>query len=289
MTELENYSSLITKLKEKYPEISWKLTELLSAMENKNQIPYLLLQNLLAKSKSNGNDIQSIYDCCVKRCLEEHIFLEQLLAAAGQNNLFHTVMLERKEWEDWLMASAAHLTADELWGVKNGLDKTPASGLKYLSFTATLDRQLLIKETELIKENNKENNEIPVREQYYDALYNYCKEGLCYFRKLYNNEVFTEEEGINLPKECRFLLHFEKGFQLEKAGNLMECLSEVKKAVIINPQMANTVSPYIDTLEGKKTNPAENEFYQLGENIKCEAKKLITECNFNEAKAILKQ
>lgn len=290
--QVKEISIFIEDLKTQYPKAAGNLIEKLASLENKSQLPYLLLQELLFKSQSDGYNSQLLYDFCIKRCLEEQIFFEQLLAVAGRENLIHTVMLEsmeRKEWEDWITASAAHLTADELWGVKNGLDKTPASGLKYLSFTATLDRQLLIKETELIKENNKENNEIPVRKQYYDALYNYCKEGLCYFRRLYKNEVFTEEEGINLPKECRFLLHLEKGFQLEKARNLIECLSEIKKAVNINPQMASTVSPYIDTLDRKKTNPAENEFYQLGENIKCEAKKLIKECSFNEAKEILKK
>ena len=289
---IKNNCSFIEKLKRKYPEASWKLTEHLAALENKNKVPYLLLQELYVKCQSKEGDIQSIYDCCVKRCLDEHIFLEQLLVVAGRNNLFHTVMLEcmeRKEWEDWLMASATNLTANELWGVKKGLDETSGSGLKYLSFTATLDRQLLLKEAEQIKQKTKESHVLPLREKYYDALYNYCNKGLCYFRRLYKNEVFVEEEGINLPKECRFLLHLEKGFQMQREGNLMECLNEVKKAIKINPQMATTIRPYIDTLEQGKTNPIQNEFNQLGENVKQEAQKLIEKREFNAALSILKQ
>ena len=285
----------VEHLKTQYPDASGKLIENLAALENKNQLPYLLLQELLFKSQTDGYDSQPLYDLCVKRCLEDQIFFEQLFVIAGQKNLKHTVMLEsieRKEWEDWIVSSSAYLTAEELWGVKEGLDRTHASGLKYLSFAATLDRQLLIKETERIKEENKESHEKPekpVPGKYYDALYNYCKEGLCYFRRLYKNEVFIEEEGINLPKECRFLLHLENGFQMQKEGNLLECLNEVKKAVKVNPQMAVTASPYIDMLEQKKANPVQNEFNQLGENVKHEARKLIEKNEFNEALSILKQ
>lgn len=292
VVKIKNGCIFIENLKEKYPTASWKLTELLATLENKNQIPYLLLQQLYVKCQSEDGDIQSFYDNCVKRCLEEHTFLEQLLAVAGQKNLMHTVMIEymeRKEWEDWLMASAAYLTTDELWGVKNGLNRTPASGLKYLSYVATLDRQLLIKESEQIKEENNESHEMPVRERYYNALYSYCEEGLCYFRRLYKNEVFIEEEGINLPKECRFLLYLENGFQLEKKGNLMGCLNQIKKAVNVNPQMAATISPYIDMLKQAKTNPVQKEFNQLGENIKHEARNLIEKEDFDAAFSILKQ
>lgn len=279
-------------LKTQYPKASGQLIANLANLENKNQLPYLLLQELLFKSQSDGYNSQILYDLCIKRCLDEQIFFEQLLAVAGQNKLMHTIMLEsmeRKEWEDWLIASAAYLTADDLWNVKSGLEKTPTSGLKYISFIATLDRQLLIKETELIKENNKESNGIPVRKQYYNALKNYCNEGLCYFRRLYKNEVFIEEEGINLPKECRFLVHLENGFKLEKEGNTIGCLNEIKKAVDYNPQMAATISPYINTLEQRKTNPIQNEFNQLGENVKHEVRKLIEKKEFDAAFLIIKQ
>ena len=291
-TKLEDTCSVMEQLKEKYPASAEHLASAMACLENPGKYPYLLLQQLLVSDGKQQNELQEIYDNCVIQSLKWQKFYGKLLSISGQKRLEQTKMLEeleRNEWEDWLCASLSCMSNDDLYGVKEGLEKTAGcERLKHLSFLVTLERQLLIRITECAKDSEKTNSYFDY-ESYLNALHNYCYDGLRYFRALYRAEAFQEENGINLPKECRFLLFIEKAFAAAEEKNITECVEFLKEAVHVNPPMAGTLSLYLNTIKQTPSDPAKAEFSRLKENVKKEAERFINMGNYEEAVSILQK
>lgn len=290
-TAIEQTCSFVEQLKVKYPGAVSELKAALASMDNL-QNPYLSVQRLLACKNTKKDDIQYVYDNCVRLCIEKKKFYGQLLYIAGKYKLNHTVMLEtleRNEWEDWLSASFPYLEINSFSGIKQGLINTCGGDrIKYLSFAATLERQLLIFYTEDFRKQDDRNTVFQYK-QYKETLEDYCYEGLQYFRKIYRKEVFDEEDGINLPKECRFLLSVDNALSLETTKDITGCLNEVKKAIQIHPAMVETLKAYIVWLEQEIAYVPTDEFNTLGLKIKNEANNLIQIQKYEEVIPILKQ
>lgn len=288
----KNIYSYIESLKEKYPSAKANIIEQLASISNTESSSYLLLQRFLLCVENEEGNIQQIYNSCLLRCLEEKRFYADLLCAAGKKGISQSEALaqfERKEWEDWLMASLPHITTEELWGVKKGILEVPGNSLKRLSFIATTDRQILIRETEDAKKRMTEGNENLNCSRYMAALAAYSQEGSLYFTRLYSKEAIYDENGINLPKECRFLFYIEKALEAEKENEFEECLKNVRSAVQVNASMAETLSEYVKRIEKKASVPRTNEFLALGQTLKKKARELIAVQETEMALTILRQ
>ena len=292
-TKLEETCFVMEQLKEKYPESVRSLMSAMVCLENPGKHPYLLLQQLLVSDEKQQSELQEIYDNCVIQSLKGQKFYAKLLSVAGQKRLKQTIMLEeleRNEWEDWLCASLSCMSNDDLYGVKEGLEKTAGcERLKHLSFLVTLERQLLIREAEDAKKCTEEGNENIDGSGYITALTIYCQEGLLYFRRLYSQEAMQEEGGINLPKECRFLFFIEKALAAEMKNELEECLQNVRNAIHVNAPMAQILSVYVKLIEKKVAEPKTDEFLALGQALKKKARELIAIRETEAALAILRQ
>ena len=290
--ELENTCSVMEQLKERYPKSAQGLISAMACLENPGKHPYLLLQQLLISDGEHQNDLQEIYDNCVIQSLQRQKFYGKLLSVAGKKRLKQTKMmeeLERSEWEEWLCASLSCMSNDDLYGLKEGLEKTPGNErLKHLSFLVTLERLLLIRIAEYAKDSEKTDSYFDY-ESYLNALRNYCCDGLRYFQKLYRTEVFQEENGVNLPKECRFLLFIEKAFASEEIKDTIDCVKLLKEAVHVNPPMAGTLSLYLNTFKQTPLESAKAEFSQLKEKVKSEAEKFIGMGSYEDAISILQK
>lgn len=291
-TGLEDTCSVMEQLKGRYPEAAQGLMSAMACLENPGKHPYLLLQQLLVSDGKQQKELQEVYDNCVRKCLEQQKFYPSLLSVSGEKHLNQTVMLEqleRKEWEDWLCASLPSISDAALSGLKESLDASlERNDLKRLSFLVTLERQILIRQTEQAQKDTEDRN-VSASSVYIDALRDYCYDGLLYFRRLYRPEVFTEENGINLPKECRYLLCVEEALVLESKGDISGSLIKVKEAIHVNPPMAGTLSEYVSAVERKVAAPVSDEFRLLGEQVKGEAYRLMEAGNSGEAVTILKQ
>ncbi len=244
----------------------------------------VLVCRALEKEEFGPALVQPFYDKAAVISVKKNMYNSALLKLAGRNRLNQEVILQegtREGWDIWIVSSFKELTENELLGLKEGLAGTQytKNALKKEGFEVTLERYIFIRAM------------FGTDRECAEMLEEYCACGLHYFRNYYHPNLFAEEDWVNLPSECRFLLWIEKAVEARRGGDTKECINILRKAVNIYPEMGKAVSCYLEDIQNEMNRPqtAADEFNKLGEKVKAEAEKFIAVGQKQAALSILEQ
>ncbi len=289
---------LIETAKKAMPQKQETLIQFLAKLELED--PYIYLQRLLvAQMAGNQEKMQAILKEYLQKgwnCLTPY---EQVWVIAVRNRLPAVEellgQLDEDNWRNILQQLVQNGTdqqrqelfslAEEKLRPIDPVHTDYLNGLLYEAIIFQLDQQTSYS-----------------NEQVIGFFEQYSKYIIAYYRALYQERLFQEENTLYLPKPCRFSLQIQKAFKIYHEQKYNLYLQELKTAIEISPGMAQPIKVLIYLLE--KELPEEQtqapnadeidveasaEFIKLAIQVKQEIKRLIAQGNDTEAACVLQQ
>lgn len=277
----------------------WKLkyttafTEILSDVimddradrESENSIlpVYLLLQRALAFLRSGKKEeAQELFLQCISRAdsdfLKQMLLKESVYNQIGASHLASRMNLD--VWDTCLTKVMEGLPYSLLSKVQACEDELRAD-YPYHSHCLRKHRNKL----ELSKG-------FPLWEKLVETLEEYCLSIMEYYRGIFREELFRDENSICLPDECRFAIITGKALDLFGQGQWPEAVRLFGEAIQISPAMTGVITEFFRQAARRMDNPeiqAGDEFLQLAGQMKEMLDSLLSAGQMEQAKEVLDQ
>lgn len=277
-TWMQQYYSIFDQWRGKYGK---HFCELMS--KTSYDVPYLCFQKARDPARSeNPNDRQKIFRQCIADT--ESLYLrEQILKEAMDSEMDLSVLMDVLDLEIWKVCAFRIVNATH----SKGLSKIyrTAENLTEKKLVHGLWLSKLVLEKQLVRGCFS-------GFKFIDALSEYCRYVLQFYRKQYREELFHGDKISFLPWDCRFAVLTSEGLNQMEHGEFPEAIRQFRSALHYHPGMTGVIHEVIRLMARQADNPAQNagaEFQELALQMKKTVKEMLKKGQHQEAASVVTQ
>lgn len=275
--KMQQYYAIFDYLRETYTELFNEALDNISV-----DSPYLIFQDIKKAGNIEQEKRRELLERCMKQTesyhLQYQVVKETILSQTDAVKI--VTGMELNTWKQCAAELVNELPENEIpkvWTAESSL-KTAAPFYALLLEIVLRERQLIF--------------EYPTGEAFINDLKKYADCVLTYYKGVYREEMFQENQFELLPKGCRFGALLSEAIQKLETKEFSDAVRLLRTALSLNPAMTSVIHEILRLIADMLHNPAPvsgAEFQTLAVQMKSTLEAMIEKKQYKEAMPVMQQ